>query len=284
MAWCSGLCLPWERALALRQPTAVWSLTGPIALCAIPCTWASWSCACPGRLLLLNLLAGSLVGCAGSHPGFPRPSGRAHHHAYPALCQPGALPADPGSLVMEIRLLPPDQLLHCCGLFGWPGYSTSPGRFVAQIRAWIFHRKAAGRVLSLSALRETNDRFGILLKIRWCSHRDFHCKLGGDLDIQGVASFGIGSCCGSERGIPTVEKGNEFVGGYSLDGSGPRLIPNQIVIYSMCYLRLFRICRREKYNRRCGKHYTGVAVGLLQRNAWRYCAGSILTWMNLYSL
>jgi hypothetical protein len=65
---------------------------------------------------------------------------------------------------MELRLLP------LISYFTAAAYSAAwlfhqSWAFVAQIRAWIFHRKAAGRVLSLNALRETNDRLGILLKI-----------------------------------------------------------------------------------------------------------------------
>lgn len=64
---------------------------------------------------------------------------------------------------MELRLLPLISYLTAAAyMAAWIFHQS--WALVAQIRAWFFHRKAAGRVLSLSALRETNDRFGILLK------------------------------------------------------------------------------------------------------------------------
>ena len=65
---------------------------------------------------------------------------------------------------MELRLLPLISYFTAAAyLAAW--LFRQSWALVAQIRAWIFHRKASGRVLSLSALQETNDRFGILLKI-----------------------------------------------------------------------------------------------------------------------
>jgi hypothetical protein len=65
---------------------------------------------------------------------------------------------------MELRLLPLISYFTAAAyLAAWLFHQS--WAFVAQIRAWVFHHKAAGRVLSLSALRETNDRFGLLLKI-----------------------------------------------------------------------------------------------------------------------
>lgn len=65
---------------------------------------------------------------------------------------------------MELRLLPLISYLTAAAyLAAWLFHQS--WALVGQLRAWIFHRKAAGRVLSLNALRETNDRFGILLKI-----------------------------------------------------------------------------------------------------------------------
>lgn len=65
---------------------------------------------------------------------------------------------------MELRLLPLISYFTAAAyLAAWLFHQS--WALVAQIRTWIFHHKAAGRVLSLSALRETNDRFGILLKI-----------------------------------------------------------------------------------------------------------------------
>lgn len=65
---------------------------------------------------------------------------------------------------MELRLLP------LISYFTATAYMTAwifrqSWSLAAKLRAWVFQRKAAGRVLSLNALRETNDRFGILLKI-----------------------------------------------------------------------------------------------------------------------
>lgn len=65
---------------------------------------------------------------------------------------------------MELRLLPLISYFTAASyLAAWLFYQS--WALVTQMRAWIFYRKAAGRVLSLSALRETNDPFGILLKI-----------------------------------------------------------------------------------------------------------------------
>jgi hypothetical protein len=65
---------------------------------------------------------------------------------------------------MELRLLPLISYFTAAAyLAAWLFYQS--WALVGQLRAWIFHRKAAGRVLSLNAMRETNDRFRILLKI-----------------------------------------------------------------------------------------------------------------------
>lgn len=65
---------------------------------------------------------------------------------------------------MELRLLPLISYFTAAAyLAAWLFHQS--WALVGQLRAWIFYRKAAGRVLSLSALRKTNDRFGILLKI-----------------------------------------------------------------------------------------------------------------------
>jgi hypothetical protein len=65
---------------------------------------------------------------------------------------------------MELRLLPLiSYFAAAVYLAAWLFHQS--WALVAQLRAWIFQRKAAGRVLSLSALRKTNDRFGILLNI-----------------------------------------------------------------------------------------------------------------------
>ncbi|GAP09994.1 hypothetical protein BECAL_01148 [Bellilinea caldifistulae] len=65
---------------------------------------------------------------------------------------------------MELQLLPLiSYFIAAAYLAAWLFHQS--WALVGQLRAWIFHHKAAGRVLSLSALRETNDRFGILLKI-----------------------------------------------------------------------------------------------------------------------
>jgi len=65
---------------------------------------------------------------------------------------------------MELRLLPLISYFTAAAyLAAWLFHQS--WALVAQIRAWVFQRKAAGRVLSLSALRETTDRLGILLKI-----------------------------------------------------------------------------------------------------------------------
>lgn len=65
---------------------------------------------------------------------------------------------------MELRLLPLISYFTAAAyLAAWLFHQSLT--LVAQIHAWIFQRKAAGRVLSLSALRDTNDRFGLLLKI-----------------------------------------------------------------------------------------------------------------------
>lgn len=65
---------------------------------------------------------------------------------------------------MELRLLPLVSYFTAAAYVAAWIFNQS-WALVTQLRAWIFQRKAAGRVLSLSALRETNDRFGILLKI-----------------------------------------------------------------------------------------------------------------------
>lgn len=65
---------------------------------------------------------------------------------------------------MELRLLPLISYFTAAAYLAASIFHQS-WALVAQIRAWIFRHKAAGRVLSLSALRETNDRAGILLKI-----------------------------------------------------------------------------------------------------------------------
>ncbi len=65
---------------------------------------------------------------------------------------------------MELRLMPLiSYFIAAAYLAAWLFHQS--WALVVQLRAWIFQRKAAGKVLSLSALRETNDRFGILLKI-----------------------------------------------------------------------------------------------------------------------
>ena len=65
---------------------------------------------------------------------------------------------------MELRLLPLISYFTAAAyLAAWLFHQS--WALVTQLRAWVFHRKAAGRVLSLSALRETDDRFGTLLKI-----------------------------------------------------------------------------------------------------------------------
>jgi hypothetical protein len=65
---------------------------------------------------------------------------------------------------MELRLLPLISYFTAAAyLAAWLFHQS--WALVGQLRAWIFHHKAAGRVLSLSALRETNDRLGTLLNI-----------------------------------------------------------------------------------------------------------------------
>lgn len=65
---------------------------------------------------------------------------------------------------MELRLLPLISYFTAAAyLVAWLFHQS--WALVVRLRAWIFHRKAAGRILSLSALRETNDPFGILPKI-----------------------------------------------------------------------------------------------------------------------
>lgn len=65
---------------------------------------------------------------------------------------------------MELRLLPLISYFTAASyLAAWIFHQSWV--LVAQLRAWIFQRKAAGRVLSLSAQRETDDRLGLLLKI-----------------------------------------------------------------------------------------------------------------------
>ncbi len=65
---------------------------------------------------------------------------------------------------MELRLLPLISYFTAAAyLAAWLFHQS--WAFVGQLRAWIFQRKAAGRVLSLSAQRETDDRLGLLLKI-----------------------------------------------------------------------------------------------------------------------
>lgn len=65
---------------------------------------------------------------------------------------------------MELRLLPLISYFTAAAyLAAWLFHQS--WALVAQLHAWIFQRKAAGRVLSLSASRETNDRLGTLLKI-----------------------------------------------------------------------------------------------------------------------
>ncbi len=65
---------------------------------------------------------------------------------------------------MELRLLPLISYFTAAAyMTAWIFHQS--WSLAAKLRAWVFQRKAAGRVLSLSTLRKTNDRFGIFLKI-----------------------------------------------------------------------------------------------------------------------